>query len=497
MPDVGDVVDLAYDTDPPLAGIAAALGGGPMLLENGRPVDDPASPNYADRDRRIPATAAARLGDGTLALVVVDGRRPAISIGANRAELIALLQALGATDALLFDGGGSSTMVARVLGDAQVSVVNEPSDGVERPVADGLFAYSDAPVGPPARLVLRPPRIVALPGARVALTARLVDAADHGLGDAHGAWRVAPSPLIASIGDDDVLRAGERTGAAALAIARGGVRTMLPIEVVDRVARLAIGPDRANPEPHGRIALTLQAFDARDRSVETRGVQRWTAENATIDRDGRLVAGDRDAIVSASAGGVRTTVTIPVGRHDVPIALADPRHAAWKLVTAPPSGPGSVTLDGERLRIAYDFTAGGRAAYATTEIALGTPLALACAIDGDASGVAVRATLADRYGDRATVTFARSVDFSGAQRETTVVPSWLAPPIALRNVYVVGTLANPPIASAGTIGVHDCSETVPGAQPERSADHASPARNAAMPIPSTHGGGAAAIASAG
>ncbi|HEX3551019.1 MAG TPA: hypothetical protein VHT53_11615, partial [Candidatus Elarobacter sp.] len=36
-PDVGDVVDLAYDTDPPLAGIAAAVGGGPMLLANGRP----------------------------------------------------------------------------------------------------------------------------------------------------------------------------------------------------------------------------------------------------------------------------------------------------------------------------------------------------------------------------------------------------------------------------------------------------------------------------
>ena len=121
-PDVGDVVTLAYDTDPPLAPVAAAVGGGPMLLQDGHAVDDPASPNYADRDRRIPATAAARLADGTLALVVVDGRRPATSIGVNRAELIALLRALGATDAMLFDSGGSATMVARVLGDAQASV---------------------------------------------------------------------------------------------------------------------------------------------------------------------------------------------------------------------------------------------------------------------------------------------------------------------------------------------------------------------------------------
>ena len=74
------------------------------------------------------------------------------------------------------------------------------------------------------------------------------------------------------------------------------VRAVLPVEVVERVARLAIGPDRVNPEPHGTAALTLQAFDAHDRPVATDGVTRWSARDATIDRDGRIVAGDRDAI---------------------------------------------------------------------------------------------------------------------------------------------------------------------------------------------------------
>ena len=225
LPDVGDVVAVEYDTDPPLAGRARRRSAADReLLRGGAPVDDPASPNYADRERRIPASAAARFPDGTLALVVVDGRHPATSIGVNRAELIALLRGLGATDAMLFDSGGSATLVARVLGDAEASVVNEPSDGVERPVADGLFVYSDAPVGPPARLVVRPARIVALPGARVPLRARVVDANDHGLGDARGAWRVAPSPLIAAIGEDDVLRAGDRTGSGVVHVARGARR---------------------------------------------------------------------------------------------------------------------------------------------------------------------------------------------------------------------------------------------------------------------------------
>ncbi|HEY0384290.1 MAG TPA: phosphodiester glycosidase family protein [Candidatus Elarobacter sp.] len=464
VPDVGDVVAVAFDTDPPLSDVVAAVGGGPQLLRNGAPVDDPASPNYAERDRRIPASAAARFADGTLALVVVDGRHPATSVGVNRAELIALLRALGATDAMLFDSGGSATLAARVLGDPDASVVNEPSDGAERPVADGLFVYSDAPLGPPARLVVRPARVVALAGARVPLRARVIDANDHGLGDARGAWRAAPSPLIASIGDDDVLHAGAQTGAANVRVARGGVATDVPVEIVDRVARLIVGPARVNPDPHATVALTVAAFDARDRPVAVDGVVRWSAKDAAVDARGRLGASDRDAVVTASAGGARATVTIPVGRHTVPLALFDDKHrAGWKLVTAPANGPGAVSIDGDRLRLDYDFTAGERAAYAVNEIPLGEPLAVACDVDGDANGEALRATFADRYGERQTVTFARAIDFSGTRRLTVKVPVSLAPPVALRNVYAVGTLANPAVTAAGTLVVHDCAATVPGA----------------------------------
>jgi hypothetical protein len=465
LPSPGDFVSLALDTDPPLASVSAAVGGGPLLLQSGAPVDDPGSPNYADRARRIPASAAARLPDGTLLLVVVDGRHPATSIGANRAELIALLRALGATDAMLFDGGGSATLVARVLGDAEASVVNEPSDGVERPVADGLFVYSSAPAGLPARLVVRPAHVVALPGARVPLRARIVDASLHGLGEASGPWRVSASPLVASIGEDDVLRTGSAPGGASVRVARGGVAGTLDVEIVDRLARLAIGPVRTNPDPRAAVALSVQAFDVRNRSVAVDGLVRWSAKDAAIDARGRLVTTDRNAIVTASAGGASVTVTIPVGRHDVPLALFDPQHApAWRLTTAPANGPGAVDLDGGRLRIAYDFTSGERAAYATAEIPLGEPLAVSCAVDGDGTGAALRATFSDRYGDRDTATFARAVDFTGTRRLTATVPRALAPPIALRNVYVVGTLASPPLAASGAIGVHDCVASVPGAQ---------------------------------
>jgi hypothetical protein len=43
----------------------------------------------------------------------------------------------------MFDSGGSSEMVARLPGDHSVSVINWPSGGYERPVANGLFIYSN------------------------------------------------------------------------------------------------------------------------------------------------------------------------------------------------------------------------------------------------------------------------------------------------------------------------------------------------------------------
>jgi hypothetical protein len=465
VPDVGDVVTVAYDTDPSLAGVAAAIGGGPELLRDGVAVDDPTSPNYAERDRRIPAAAAARLAGGTLALVVVDGRHPLTSIGVNRGELTALLRSLGATDAMLFDSGGSATLVARALGDADAGLRNDPSDGVERAVADGLFVYSDAPIGPPARLVVRPAHIVALPGARVALRARVIDANDHALGDARGAWRVAPSILVESLGGDDVLHVARTTGSARLHVARGGVATDLPLDVVDRAARIVVGPPRANPDPHGAVTLNVTAFDAQDRPLAIDGLVRWSAKDATIDQNGRLVTGYRNAVVTADLGGTDVTVTVPVGRHPAPLALFDDAHrGGWKLVTAPANGPGSIAIDGGRLGLTFDFTGGERAAYAVNQLAIGDPLALSCAIDGDAGGEALRATLVDRYGERAIVTFARSIDFDVTRRLSVAVPASLAPPIAVRNFYAVGTLANPPLSVAGTLGLHDCMGTFPGAQ---------------------------------
>ena len=83
---------------------------------------------------RAPRTALGIKKDGTLLLVVVDGRNNN-SAGLTLAELATYMLRLGAREAVNFDGGGSSVMAINGL------VVNKPSDGKERPVSIGLGLF--------------------------------------------------------------------------------------------------------------------------------------------------------------------------------------------------------------------------------------------------------------------------------------------------------------------------------------------------------------------
>ncbi len=109
------------------------LGGGPRLLANGVYVGGEGfRPSFVDR--RHPRTAIGRLSDGRIVLVVVGGRQPYHSLGMTLIELAGTLRALGVTDAMNLDGGGSTTLVVRGV------VINLPSDELgERPVSDVLL----------------------------------------------------------------------------------------------------------------------------------------------------------------------------------------------------------------------------------------------------------------------------------------------------------------------------------------------------------------------
>lgn len=113
----------------------AILGGGPILLTNGKVQTNPDGFNpLSFVNARHPRTAIGTRKDGTLVLVTVDGRQPKKSVGMTIPELAMLMLELGCEEAMNLDGGGSTTMVIRN------KVVNSFSDATgERGVSDALL----------------------------------------------------------------------------------------------------------------------------------------------------------------------------------------------------------------------------------------------------------------------------------------------------------------------------------------------------------------------
>ena len=107
--------------------VSEALGAGPMLVTDGRVRITAEEEVFfgSSIPSTHPRTAAGRTRDGSLILLVVDGRQPE-SRGVNLEELAAIMHDLGAVDALNLDGGGSTTLVVNG------TLLNKPTGGTSQ-----------------------------------------------------------------------------------------------------------------------------------------------------------------------------------------------------------------------------------------------------------------------------------------------------------------------------------------------------------------------------
>lgn len=145
-PRVGETVDVHYALDPSYDDIVTAEGGGPLMIRDGKWIEDPDAPAPGEHDVRWPVVGVGRLADDTLFFFEVDGRWPDISVGMTRPEFGDLMLRYHVVDGFAFDSGGSADIIAREPGEKEASLRSHPSDqSWERYVTDAMFVYSSAP----------------------------------------------------------------------------------------------------------------------------------------------------------------------------------------------------------------------------------------------------------------------------------------------------------------------------------------------------------------
>jgi hypothetical protein len=149
---IGQQVQTLLSLSPDWSSLPSAIGGGPRLVQAGKPIFHANESFDAGRlNSRQPRGAIGQLADGRIVLVGIEGTNPAYSIGMSNYELAVELSRLGATTAYGL-GSGSSAGIA-----FNGNLLTQPSAGSEAKISDALIlSYTGVYAAPPSTAVLSP-----------------------------------------------------------------------------------------------------------------------------------------------------------------------------------------------------------------------------------------------------------------------------------------------------------------------------------------------------
>ncbi|MEV0271523.1 phosphodiester glycosidase family protein [Hamadaea sp. NPDC050747] len=460
---VGTHVTVAYQPKTSDGGpLYAAVGGNYLLVKDGVPQDFD--------DVALAARSAVGFNrEGTkMYLLTIDGKQ-ANSAGVTLGKWAQIVADFGAYNALNIDGGGSSTLLARKPGEADLTLENSPSDGSERAVANGLGLYAPvgsgkltgywvAPTADPAAApgsdqvtLARPDRV--FPGLTRKLTA---NGYDETYGPAAGTplWRSSMVP-VGWVTSDNVFHAGfpgQTTVTAFRATATGSTK----LTVLGALDRIRPTVERLGLSSGSTGAFGLVGYDD---AGATAPIEPGDAKldydhdlfEVTATPNGTLTVKPLVAtgagLITATVQGHSASVAVTVGLTDVSAATFDDA-AKWTVTTARASATIAPTPDGhtgQGIKLSYDFTqsTATRAAYANppTQFTIdGQPQGFGLWIYGNGKGEWPALEFYDGLG-QAQILRSDYITWTGWKYVEFKVPVGVAYPLKLRRFYVVETKA--------------------------------------------------------
>ncbi|HEY4022236.1 MAG TPA: phosphodiester glycosidase family protein [Pseudonocardiaceae bacterium] len=481
----GDTLALSRQIGPD-NDLTQLLSGATELVKNGQPYTDPTGTPPGGVN---PETAVGISKDGKHAiLVTLDGRLgESTAVGVSPAQVAGYLVAQGAYTALLFDGGGSSEMIARQPGASTTSVVNTPSDGHERAVANGLFVYTnESAAGPATKVVVNGDApVTTVPGGTIPLPVYATDAAAN---PAAGTTSVQVFPPDLASWSNGALTV-HQAGLGVIVAHNGRAFSAQPLRVVTRLASLSESPTEPNlnngvtqqfsltgSTALGQRATVLDANHHPANVVIANGAATWSATPAnlgTIDGNGLFTAAASGAglvTVSASVGGKTTTTTVAVGSQTKVVAdLSDVANWSMRNTTGAPATmtlapgdlPPGVTAPGS-LQLNYTMPAGSGVKqlvmWDNKDINIGpntagqNPTGIGIWVKGDKSGLILHEQYIQVNG--AALPLAETlVTWQGWRLYTAAIPAGTQFPITMN--YIDFLAINPSTTITSTLNISD------------------------------------------
>ncbi|HEX9975200.1 MAG TPA: phosphodiester glycosidase family protein [bacterium] len=442
---VGDTLAFILQLPPVTKVIKELVGGTPRLIRDGIvsvewEKESVAQPFTYDRH---PRTAVGFSQDSTkLFFFVVDGRQAGFSVGMSLFELANYMLEWGVYQGVNLDGGGSSTMVVRS------QIMNRPSDGSERPVANALMVVSTAPTGPVASLKISPQKVFVLSGNTVQFSAKGFDEYFNSLVVPADSLAWQCDPQIGSIDAKALFTSGTNQDSGYVIVNQRKILDSAKVYIT-KIASIDLQPDPIILKIGQSQKITPQARDTYKNLIALSPTQyAWSVsgEIGTISNDGVFKAMQQGpGYIKAQYQTVIDSVVVFVGVASDVVLDNFTSVSNWSLtglrvdlagcniaandslfISAPSSG-----------RLGYQLSTGGTSAlYLNCSIPIsGTPEAVGIYVYGDGKGHWLRGEFQDADGEKFLVNFTEEnpgIDWSNSWKYlrlslANAIPSWSNP----------------------------------------------------------------------
>lgn len=428
---IGDPVSVSYGprTEPGHK-FGALIGARDVIVRAGQlqNVDDTAI---------NPETAIGFSQDGRkMWLVVIDGRTAA-SRGVTERQMGLLMQQRGAYDAVIMDGGGSSEMVSRDAGGTGVTVRNVPSDGVERPVGNGIGLFSAPGSGHLNGLRLSNADPV-FTGLHRTLSATGYDET-YGPADT--------GRLHWSGADRDGVVTGGSPGAKTVTVSARGVHAQEKVSVLPALNRITVPQGEVDVVAGQPGTFSVTGYDATGESApidpsdvcleyDHALVDIRPTANGTFSVRPRTSAGT--GVVTVHVGDRVTTVGVAIGLVAKQVTGFEDA-SSWKFAATRATGS-SAAVDGA-LRMSFDFSKSDQTRVAVVRPPAALPVpgrahAFDLSVNGDGKGEWLAVTVKDATGKSYSL-YGDYVTWTGWRRTSFAVPARVTYPITVTGVEAI------------------------------------------------------------
>ncbi|AOT70044.1 phosphodiester glycosidase family protein [Geosporobacter ferrireducens] len=466
---VEDPVSLSFTAEPDLNNLSLTLGGGATLVKNGVA----ASTFTHNITGSHPRTALGISRDKQeVLLVTIDGRTSSYT-GVTQQELANIMVYLGAYDAMNLDGGGSTEMIVRPLGENNKKIANNLSDGGERRLMNGIGVVNNAPITDLSGIILEVQDKNVFVNTSRELTLKAYDKNHNPLNVdwSRVSWEV--SGVQGTVQGNSFRPT--TAGSALITAQYDGTAASLALRVLDNPVRLSLSPATLNlgANAEKQIQATLVNGDGYSASIHPRELNfSIPAGLGTMDDRGffRASAQGATGLIQATYGNLEAYIAATVGTQDRVIDNFEKLSGTFLSYPTEVKGSyelASIAKEGNFSgKLSYDFTTtdATRAAYLVFNnggISLEQrPSKIGMWVFGnEGGGHWLRAKAVGADGTAQTIDLSSSIDWEGWKYVEANIPSTMKAPIKLERIYVVQT--DPLIKNTGSILIDQLTASYP------------------------------------